>query len=139
MNEQPMIEGAFSTKDWLELLGFGLVVFGWAVSIIRNLLHRDRDNIDKTDTELARQVEALWKSHDEIEGKYSDMRKDIAVIDDRLKNIPAADRWDAKLEAVRNGLEAKMDRVLRELTKAQIQLAGISTRRTSSEEEDSQC
>ena len=138
MSEQPIIESTMNTKEWLELVGFSLIVFGWAVSIIRSLLQRDRDNIDKTGSELARQVEALWKSHDEIDEKYSEMKKDIAVIDDRLKNIPAADRWDAKLEAVRNGLDLKMDRVLRELNKAQIQLATIS-HRPIKEGEDSQC
>ena len=138
MSEQPIIESTMNTKEWLELVGFALIVFGWAVSIIRSLLQRDRDNIDKTGSELARQVEALWKSHDEIDEKYSEMKKDLAVIDDRLKNIPAADRWDAKLEAVRNGLDLKMDRVLRELNKAQIQLATIS-HRPIKEGEDSQC
>jgi hypothetical protein len=137
MDAQPIIDSTMGTKEWLELVGFALVVLGWAVSIIRSLLHRDRDSIDKAGTELSRQVEALWKSHDEIETKYSDMRKDIAVIDDRLKNIPAADRWDAKLDAVRSGLDLKMDRVLRELNKAQIQLAIIS-HRPISDEQDSQ-
>lgn len=125
----PLIESSFTNKDWLELAGFGLIVFGWAISIIRSLLNRDRANIDKADTELSRQVEALWKNQDELQREVVDAKKDIAVIDDRLKNIPASDRWDTKLEAVRAGLEAKMDKVLSELTKTQIKLAQLPARR----------
>lgn len=116
-----------STAELIAMCAVGVVVIGWVVGAIGNLLKQDRKTISAKDEELNRQVLALWKNHDDIRRELDSARRDLAVIDDRIQNvIPDQHHWDSKLEAVRSQLERKLDTVLSELKTTQIQLARIT-------------
>lgn len=124
---QAGVPNGFTTAEMIGIAAVSVVVVGWLVGAIGSLLKHDRMLVSKQDDETNRQILALWKSHDEIKAELNTARRELAVIDDRLQaTMPDHHHWDQKLEAVRNQLETKLDKVLSELKQTQIQLATLS-------------
>lgn len=112
-------------SNQLQAAALLLIILGWFGKVVWELLHRDRTAIDKEASEQHRQALALWGKVDEMRQEVEDLRRDLAVMQDRVQALPDFERWDAKLENLRTRLEDKLDKVSGQLGQALVQIAAI--------------
>lgn len=100
------------------LLGIAGGVWG----VIKGLLARDRKSVDdraEAESKVNKEVQsAIWRRLDELRSEVNQVRIDQEVLKERIRSMPDHDALHAKLEAIEERLEKKLDVLVKQVQEA---------------------
>ena len=111
-----------NTQEILGVLALVLVVTGGVWGTIKMLLIRDRTSQDNQAKEAARLNEearaTIWKRLDELRADMTEIQVEQGVLRERVRTMPDHDALHAKLEAIEERLERRLDNLVKQVQEA---------------------
>lgn len=103
----------------LGILGLILVILGGVGGVIKILLLRDRKSLDDQAAEAAKtnkeSRDVIWKRLDDLRADVISIQIEQGVLRERMRNVPDHDALHARLEAIEERLERKLDNLVKQV------------------------
>lgn len=101
----------WTRAEILSLIAVILVLGGGIWGIIRSLLARDRNTVDKNEG-------ALWKRLDELRSEQVKIKIEQGVLRERVRAMPDHDELHEKFEAMQEKLDKKLSLISQQVQEA---------------------